>query len=349
MKNILVLSILFLLGSSAFIYAQKPAWVEKIPIDPNYYVGIGISDKSKERSDYIKSAKDNALNDLASQIKINISSEFIVKLTLITGVEEQTIASQIRTTTKEELEGYEIIDTWESKNEYWVYYRLSKSLYQEQKRIKLEKATTLSLDFFTKAKYSESQMNLDKALMYYFQAMNPLEKYIDEPLKVQYNNSEIFLMNELYFSVQNILSKIKLKPLENQIAAKVGQPLDKPLEIEVIYTSDAGSQSAGHSLPVRFQFTKGSGECTAEAITDMKGLTACKVVKISSKEKLQIIKAELNIHTLLSQSENSIIIQSIVKSFSVPGAEIVLNVSGLVVFLKSVELQFGQKLDIPYQ
>lgn len=343
-----VLSILFLLGSSALIDAQKPAWVEKIPIDPNYYIGIGISAKSTNRSDYIKTAKDKALNDMASQIKINISSEFIGKLTLISGLVEQDIVSQIRTTTKEELEGYELVDTWESKNEYWVYYRLLKSLYQEQKRIKLEKTTNLSLDFFTKAKNSEKEMNFDKALMYYFQAMIPVEKYIDEPLKVNYNNSEIYLMNEIYFSVQDLLSKIKLKPLENQVEAKVGQPLSKPLEIVVTYNSDPGSQSAGPSLPIKFQFIKGSGECTVEAKTDMKGLAACKVIKITSKDKLQVIKAELNINTLLNQSENSIIIQSIFKSFSVPSTEIVMNVSGLVVYLKSVELQFGEKLEIPF-
>jgi len=234
MIRLFLLSMLFMMGSSFSVNAQKPEWVEKHPIIPEYYIGIGLSTKNTSKSNYLKKAKDNALNNLASQIKIDISSEFINNVTSNSGSIKQDIKSQIQTSLKEELEGYELVDTWENKTEYWVYYRLLKSHYLALKQLKLDKATTLSFDFYKKAKNLLKENKIDKALTFYLQALIPIEKYIDEPLKIKSENSDVFLMNEIYFSIQDILSKIKLNPSEKQIEARVGQPLDKPLVINII-------------------------------------------------------------------------------------------------------------------
>ena len=53
--------------------APRPSWVSSKPINSGMYSGIGMAYKSAG-ADYIAMAKNNALNDLASEISVNISS-----------------------------------------------------------------------------------------------------------------------------------------------------------------------------------------------------------------------------------------------------------------------------------
>lgn len=62
--------------------------MKKRPVNNAYYIGIGISEKSKGNRDYLRQAKDNALNELASEITINISSEIVDIITVQSGMTE---------------------------------------------------------------------------------------------------------------------------------------------------------------------------------------------------------------------------------------------------------------------
>ncbi|MFQ5825538.1 MAG: LPP20 family lipoprotein, partial [bacterium] len=75
-KHLLILLVL-LFTNLSFADDKKPAWVKKRPVSAQYYLGIGVSQKKGVNRDYIQSAKNNALNDLASEITVTISGEFI--------------------------------------------------------------------------------------------------------------------------------------------------------------------------------------------------------------------------------------------------------------------------------
>jgi len=172
------LLLLFLIST---VYTKQPDWVLKRPIDNSYFIGIGIAIKSNSR-EYIQSAKNNALSDLSSEISVNISSEFVDIMIERSGMSEEETRSEIQASTKSDLEGYELVDTWENKKEYWVYYRLSKELYEEQKRLKRENAINLSLDLITNAKEKESNweaqgVTINAAIEYYIQALKPIQNY----------------------------------------------------------------------------------------------------------------------------------------------------------------------------
>lgn len=131
-------TIIFLLMLFSLAIGKQPSWVTKRPIDKAYFIGIGVVKKSNSK-EYIQSAKNNALNDLSSEITVNISSELVDISIEKYGMNNDEIRSEIHTTTKADLEGYELVDTWENDYEYWVYYRLSKSLYQTQIELKKRK------------------------------------------------------------------------------------------------------------------------------------------------------------------------------------------------------------------
>ena len=61
------------------LLAQEPLWVKQRPTSPKYFIGIGSSDKTS--SGYRTRAKADALNDLASEIIMEI--QFLQGFTFI--------------------------------------------------------------------------------------------------------------------------------------------------------------------------------------------------------------------------------------------------------------------------
>jgi len=348
MNRIIAAFILLIVFASTLFAVKKPDWIEKHPISSIYYIGIGVAQKEKDNRDYIQKAKDKALKEIASEITITISSEVISKIIEKSGVIEEDFKSQIRSTTEAALEGYELVDTWEDKKEYWVYYRLSKVLYEEQKREKINKAISLSLDLFSKARNNLKDRNIEKALLFYLQSLNPIADYIGEPLETNFQDTTIFLENEIYFSLQNILGNSELQPLTKELNAKIGQAVKKPIEVSAVYFDQNGNDIKISNFPITFSFLKGSGDLMKNIRTDKNGIGRCKISKISSQDKFQIVQAELDISSLLPQDSTSIIYRDIIKSLPIPNAKIILNVSGLSIFVDAQELNFGKQIDVPY-
>ena len=96
-------------------------------------MGNGVADKNLNPTDFIKVAQKNALQNLISQIKVSISSQsFLLKMERDLDF-KQDIKSVIEIKADDVIEGYELVNSFTNNNEYWVYYRLNKSLYKEIK------------------------------------------------------------------------------------------------------------------------------------------------------------------------------------------------------------------------
>src|SRR5690606_25529174 len=130
--------------------SPPPGWVANKPLNSAYYTGIGVAPKAAG-THYQRTAKDNALSDLASEIKVNVNSNSLL-YTLETNAKfEQEFKESIRTRTDLSLEDFEIVDTWEDANSYWVHYRLNKQAYAEKLQAKKNAAQQLAMDFLAKA------------------------------------------------------------------------------------------------------------------------------------------------------------------------------------------------------
>ena len=339
--SIIIILSLFLFSLS---YAEKPYWITAYPYDSDFYVGIGFSSKNTEN--YTQEAKNNAINEIASQIKITISSETIHKLIEENGRINELLKQQINTSTKESLEDVEIVDNWDSGDEYWVYCKLSKERYKKQKQLRLKDAVNKSLNLFSKAKESEKEDAIPKALSFYFESLKPIEKYLNEPLQVKYNNQDIYLLNEIYLSIQSILDSVSLKPEIANFNVKLGNSLDEPILIKANY----GSLNKGKisNLPINFSFVRGEGDLDLKAKTDNSGKAICRIHKITAPDKIQIVKAEFDILSLNPEYNSSPVIVAILESFKIPNTKIIINVEGLSVFIRSEETNIGMKLDFPY-
>jgi len=343
MRKIIVFLTLFLLFFSILSGAKAPDWVTKRPIDNNYYIGLGVAEKDTETSEYIQKAKDRALNEISSEITVTISGATINKILEKAGVAKEEFESQIQSSTQAQLEGYELVDTWENKHQYWVYYRLSKMKYKQIRQEKIDIAANLSMDFYNKSEQHLSQNKVTEALQFLLQSLNPIEPYLSEPLEVSYNGQNIFLLNTIHSKIQTLLSTITLKPVKPEIDATIGKGLPDPILFKAIYM-----QMPVANLPLGFRFIKGEGELIKNEKTAVNGLAMCRISKITSPDKMQVIQADVAINDLVAQDELNPIMRDIIQSLQIPSAKVLLNVSGPKVFIESSEMNFGNAMEVNY-
>jgi len=340
-----ILLLMCLFSQINLLHAKKaPDWVTNRPIDNEFYIGIGHASKVKGSNDHIERATSEALKNLASEITVNISGEVVSSMIEKSGILEEELKSKIRSTTEAELEGYELVEQWQDRKEYWIYYRLSKIKYQLAREEKINKAVSLALDLFSQAKKSEQNREYDKALLLFLQSLKPIEKYIGETLETNYLGQSIYLNNEIYISIQNILSNIELKPLKNNIKAKRNQSVKQPIKITAFYLDT--EQVPIPNLPILFGFKRGEGDLIKNMKTNMNGIASCRISKVTSSEKMQILNAELDISKLINQDSTSFVYQNILKTFPIPSTRIILNVTGLLIFIESEEINLGKELSV---
>lgn len=328
------------------VYSGTPDWVKKRPVDPQYYIGISVVQKD-DTHDYIQRGKNAALSDLSSEITVNISSELLDIAVEQSGMSEERIRQEIRTTTKNELEGYELVDTYETRNEYWVYYRLSKALWVRKKREKLDNAVNLSKDLYNSAASKESAGDITEAIRFYLQALEPVQGYIAEPLKTQIAGQTVYLKNEIYTRLQNTVSAITLMPVQAKIAGKYGLALESPLQVTAEFTTDTGSVPIAN-LPLEFRYLRGDGDLVTNVRTTSGGVGTSQVSRITSPEKVQIVQAQVQFDDYLPADTSLTLVRNMVQNLAAPETRIILNISGLVAHIESQEHNFGKNLDVSY-
>jgi hypothetical protein len=323
-------------------FSEKPEWVRKRPISQEFYVGIGMAQKNRPAVEYTEGAKNIALNDIASQITVSISSDVLRKVLEKNEKLEEEFQSRIRASATADLEGVQLIDTYENDEEYWVYYRLSIADYLARRAEKIHNAATQSLDLYSNGIKNAQEGNVGQALGLYAQAFGPIEKYLAEPLQVLYEGRHVYLVNEIYNSLRTLLNHIEINTSGGKQNAKIGRPLKKPLELMAILKDSRSSPAA--NLPFRFMFTRGSGEFVSQVRTDKEGIARCDVQKITASDRIQMVEAILDLQTLAGGENTSPVVRTVLSSFTLPSTRFVLNVSGVDVFVDADESMFGQNL-----
>lgn len=209
------LPIVVFLMSSQGVAQVQPDWVNQKPNDPAFYVGIGTA--SKKLSDYAGIAKKNALQDLVSEIKINISSTSILSQIDKNYHFKEEYESKVKTTAAAEIQDFERVAAYEDAANYWVYYRLSKATFNSQKQKSLADTKIMALQFFEKAAKAEQDQSFATAIDFYFRTLLTLKDYWGDNIEVTYQGKPFFLAIESYARLQQLLDLINIKATTNVV------------------------------------------------------------------------------------------------------------------------------------
>src|SRR4051812_32781101 len=133
---------------------KVPNWVSSRPNNGFKYTGIGFADKSKG-GNYQMDAKKNALYDLASEIKVDISSNSVLYTVQNNNTFNENFNSLISLSNSDNIEGYTLVDSYENERQYWVYYQLDKQEYADRKAEKKKQTISKAANLISASFYDE--------------------------------------------------------------------------------------------------------------------------------------------------------------------------------------------------
>lgn len=315
----------------------KPDWLASKPNQPSYYVGIGRSTKDGV-TNHIQAAKKSALEDLVSEIKVNISSSSVLSSIDANKEFQEKYEQIIQTTAADEIEEFEQVDTWQDERNFWVYYRLSKQRYKEIKDEQKRNAVSIGLDFFKKAKDSERNKEPVLALGFYYQGFRAIQKYLAEPIRLEYEGKEILLTSEIIASMQVLFDKMEIALNPSQITLNRRVSTSEQTIIAKVF--DKATKKLIADVPLKAEFEKGSGNVFPTYKTDGNGQTKILLTKISSRDLEQTVSVKVNPLSFAGSSVTTID-SLIVQRMVVPRATVLLKVQRPTVYLAAIEKSLG--------
>lgn len=322
----------------------KPAWLEQRPVNSAYYIGVGYGNKLSNPNDYQQLAKKNALNDLVGEIKVNVSTNSILSTFENNSNINQQYLTNTKITADALVEDFQVADSWEDKNGFWIYYKLSKMDYESNRRRKIQNAIDRSVDLLDRSNRIDLKDKYVLAIQFKVKALLELQNYYNEALETFYRGRQVYLVNEIVNQIQDLLSKLSVRSDISQLKGKVGKSISEPFNV-MVYLKDSSSGRiaiGGMSLSMNTEQGKMNfGACTE---TDQNGFASFSVARILAKDPVQVLRISLDVANVVKGDSLNIASKNILHSLTVPSASIRVMVEPIKVFMQSNESNLNKDL-----
>ena len=264
-----------------------PEWITHQQSHPDYWYGLGIGNNRED-------ARVRAINEIASQISVNISSTMSgIKTEYNFNVNEftkQVINSRIDNT----IENIEIIDSYEANGIFYLQTRLSRHTYY----LNLEKRKNLALDI----SYSWFLKAIEKIDTQTFilldQAAVGIEKYLDLDLTVEYpqgTGKYINMWSLIRQSANDLVGRISCRSDKKELHFKYGIPDTKTISV---HCTDNLTGDFLKGIPLKMEFRE--NVYSKSARTNIDGYASMLIERILNKETQQIISITPDIQSIIS-------------------------------------------------
>lgn len=301
----------------------KPDWIEQSIKDDNYYFGLGYASIVKIQNTHLNTAKNEAINDIASQISVQIFSSNILVTIANDKKHVDEYNALIRSKVNTELEGYELVETYANKKEYWVLYRLSKSLYQEQQAQKRADALSLCMAHFAQAEKYEQSADYKNALVFYIKSLDAIKLYLTEKLQFEWRGEHINPAAVALANIAEILSSIHFKTATPSISTTFTHTLDnKDLQFSLWHKNGKSIRA----FPVLGYYSERS-IADAARLTDQNGNLQFDIGKIKSEKAEQFFKLEPDINRILLESSADYLVRNLIQNIAYETITIPIKVS----------------------
>jgi hypothetical protein len=299
---VLVLTCFFMLfavdAGACFRKPTPPAWVNTTLSDPDYFIGIGSAPIIKKQNDHVEKAKNDALNELASEISVQIFSSNVLVTIVNNDKIKDEFNSLIRSRVTTDIEGYELVETYSDKKIIWVYYRLSKQKYYEQQRLKRLAATQNGLSNYKLAVQSEKQIDYKNALVYYAKTIDAVKLYLNENIKTVVEGVEVNLVVKSFSRLASILSSLTIEAQHKNLDVLFSQKISPE---QLTYTLKNANDQPIAGFPLVAYYSERAIQSPLQT-TDMNGLVRYSVPVVRSQKKEEAFRVSPDINSILLES-----------------------------------------------
>ena len=309
----------------------RPEWVKTRPMRPGAYVAVGMSPK-RPGIDFSGNARNQALGDIASQISVQISGNSLLYQLETNERYREDFQSSVRSTTKAQLEGYELVDQYETETEYWALYELDKETHRQKSELRLKKAVSNALDLRSRAR-SEIERGEDLlGLNSYIRSIEAVSEFWAQPVETEVDGQKVFLSNHLYSEFSLAVASLKIKPIPASIELVRGLPLQGS---GLSFALENGRGRRIAQAPIFLHYS-GNQLSDREVFTGSDGTVKAPIERVNSKKTKEQITATFNLVSLarLSSSSTTALIANSVRP---PEAVMELNISAPAVYISGEE------------
>ncbi len=325
--------------ATAPVEIKVPNWVSGRPNNGFKFVGIGFADKNKG-GNYQMEAKKNALYDLASEIKVDISSNSVLYTVQNNNNFNENFNSLIKLSNSDNIEGYSLVDSYENDKQYWVYYQLDKQEYANLKAQKKQQTITKASNLIAASFYDEKNKDFSSSLKKRIQAFGILTPYLSEEITFDPQQTNgLKNVFDLTNVIQQQLQSINVVPQKAVPVLKPYQANYNPL----VYQLELKNKVPLQNFPLLVTSDDDKISVNEKASTNASGEVQ---VKINSVEPLnQYVGFSLNpdITSLMGTDSIGRAGVTLLKQFiQTSTLKVNANVTNVTIFVKSVENNFGK-------
>jgi len=264
--------IILLLGC----FSSPPLWVNDRPNDLKYWHGIGFAKNSESNNPKIL-AKEFAIHEVSSQIKINISSELDILSLDVNGSIDNVITSVMNSRVSLLLPELEFVDNYTTDSGVYFYVRLKKdSYYKAMERLRTN-AKEIAFNYIV-----QSDKNFGKGSLVLIQkAWEEIFPFNDEPIEVKYKNQKYNLFSLIRQKQEEFADRISIKANINKKKIRTIIDRNNILTIKVL---DQNSGKMLNGIPIQINHN----DKKTTSLSDRNGVLKYDIGTINEKSISQI-------------------------------------------------------------
>lgn len=321
------------------VEVKVPLWVSSRPNNGFKYVGIGFGDKTRG-GNYQMEAKKNALFDLTSEIKVDISTNSVLYTVQNNNNFNENFNSLIKLSNSDNLEGYTLVDSYENDKQYWVYYQLDKQEYINQKNLKKQQVVGKASNLIASSFYDEKNQDFSSSLKKRIQAFGVLTPYLSEEITfdaAQTNGiRNVFDLTNL---IQQQLQSISVVPQKSMPMLKPYQLTYAPL----VYYLELKSKTPLQNFPLLVSSDEDKINVSERTGTDNTGALQVKINSVEPLNQNVGFSLSPDIVSLMGSDSVGRAGVTLLKQFiQTPALKVQANVSNVAIFVNSTENNFGK-------
>lgn len=319
-----------------------PGWVSKRPTSIMKYIGIGMAEKSNG-SNYQNEAKKNALFDLSSEIKVNISSNSILHTVQNNSQFSENYNSMIQLSSSDNIEGFRLVDSYENDSQFWMYYELDKEEYENQKARKKQTLIDKAVNLINLSIDDENQKKYTDCLKKKLQAFNLLIPYFNEEIKLQSKNG-ISTVLDLTNSIQKNLQSISITSPKSFYVVKPYQTTYENLKFDFAYNE----KSILKDFPLFVSLENDKVKLMNErVVTNQEGKTELSIKSVNLMDNNVGISFTPDLTKLTENDSGSVFSVELLKKFiQIPEFKSGLKIQPIQITVQTTEQNFSKMNDV---
>ncbi len=348
MKNYSLILLIMILGACgsqkdlAEMREKRPSWAKSKPVMSGYYTGVGMAPKTLSADKYQQVARNKALQDIAEEISVSISSNSLLRKLEMEDTFVSEYSSDITTSSNQDLEGYELVDTYEDIQYYFAFYKLSKAKFEKIRNERITNAVNKATGYAETYSRQYQQNNFSDAFIALVRGLEIIRPHMNEALPAEVNNRQVDIGNYLVEEMRAMFNEILIRPTHEKASVIRGQGIDKEsLKFRVQFEGGNPVQN----FPVQAAFSAQTMVNSWE-ITDDEGYVSFSVNKVISKSRKGTFRVHADVESLLKRTTSDLLVRNIVRKMTVPSADMEIEIIKPVFFIDNAAFADFEHSDI---